>query len=142
MAFDPKHLSDDVSVSGQILPEDLEAVKTAGFKSIINNRPDGEKPGQPEATDLEQMLQTMGIDVRHIPMTPGRLTQDLLDGIAAAYDELPKPILAFCASGTRSTMLWCCINAGTVGIDAVLESAQNAGYDLEQIRPLLTQLSP
>ncbi|NNC36744.1 MAG: TIGR01244 family phosphatase [Hyphomonadaceae bacterium] len=141
MSFQPKQLSADVSVSAQILPHDVADIKGSGFKSVIINRPDGEKPGQPMSHDLQKLLTDHDISVRYVPMSPGELTPELLTTMAEALEDMPKPILAFCASGTRSTVLWCFANVNTMGVDAVLNTAMTAGYNLEQIRPILTQLS-
>lgn len=141
MSFNPNFLTEHISASPQILMSDIDAVKEAGFKSIISNRPDGEMPGQPLAADLEASLKEQGIEMRYIPMSPGALTLELVEEMTAALDELPKPVLAFCASGTRSTILWCCANAKSLGVDTVLNKAAAAGYNLEQLRPTLTQLS-
>jgi sulfide:quinone oxidoreductase len=141
VAFQSKPLSDDFSVSAQIMPEEIEAIKKAGFKSVINNRPDGEKPNQPLSASLSEIFTTNGLEVCNIPMSPGQLSPQMVSEMAKALSEMPKPILAFCASGTRSSILWCCANVQDLGVDEVLSAATKAGYDLEQIRPLLNQLS-
>jgi len=141
MPWQARPLSDDVSASPQIMPDELDAIKAAGFQSVIINRPDSETPGQPEAETFMEVLKANGLESANIPMTPGHLSPDLVTQMATALQELPKPILAYCASGTRSTVLWCCARAKEDGVDAVLSAASNAGYDLEQIRPLLNQLS-
>ena len=141
MSITPKQLTNDLSVSAQIMPDDLDAIKEAGFKSVIINRPDSEMPGQPEASDLASLLTENGLESAHIPMAPGQLSPDLVAAMSDAIENLPKPILAFCASGTRSTVLWCCASVKEQGVDAVLKTAADAGYELEQIRPLLNQLN-
>jgi sulfide:quinone oxidoreductase len=141
MSIEPKKLTDDLSVAGQIMPDQVDQVKDLGFKSVIINRPDFEKPGQPIAADLEKLLEEAGLKTSFLPMSPGHLTPELLTATSEAFDALPKPILAFCASGTRSTILWCCVNVKALGTDTVLNTANKAGYDLQQIRPLLEQLS-
>lgn len=123
------------------MPNDIDAIIKAGFKFVINNRPDGENPGQPGFDDLAHILEVNGLEVSNIPMSPGQLPAELLEQTTNALDNLPKPILAYCASGTRSTILWCCAKVKEKGVEPVLSSASKAGYDLEQIRPLLNQLS-
>lgn len=141
MSITVKSLTDKVSVSPQVMLSDAEALKEAGFKSVINNRPDSEMPGQPLSVELEASLKEQGIELRHVPMPPGELSLELIENMAAALADLPKPVLSFCASGTRSTILWCCVNAKTEGVDTVLSKAADAGYNLEQFRSMLTQLS-
>jgi len=132
-------LSDDFSVCMQVLPEQLGFIADAGFKTIINNRPDTEKPGQPLAGDIETLAKAAGLSYTHIPMQPGQLSADLIDATIKAFDDLPKPILAHCASGMRSAMLWCFANVKDMGVDGVMSATTNAGLDLEKTRPALEQ---
>ncbi|PHS38102.1 MAG: TIGR01244 family phosphatase [Robiginitomaculum sp.] len=132
-------LSDDVSISMQVFPEQLDFIAKSDFKSIINNRPDMEKPGQPFASDIEKMAQECGLSYAHIPMQPGQLSVALIDAMVKAFDELPKPILAYCASGMRSATLWCFANVKDMGVDGVISAAAAAGMDVEKIRPALSQ---
>ena len=132
-------LSEDMSASAQIFPDQIDFIKNSGFKSIIINRPDMEKPGQPHSDDIRKQAEAAGLEVRYIPMRPGQLTLDIIDASKAALKEMPKPILGYCASGTRTSMLWCFANAKELGVDAVLKSATNAGYDVMKIRPALEQ---
>ena len=130
-------LSDDVSACGQIFPEQIDFIAESGFKSIICNRPDMEKPGQPFCQDMKKHANEAGIEYAHIPLSPGRLTPDILEAMAKALATMPKPILAHCASGMRSTLLWGITNAKTLGADGVITAARNAGYDLEKYRMVL-----
>ena len=134
-------LSDDVSCCAQIFPEQIDFIKESGFKSVISNRPDMEKPGQPFAGDILKLASESGLETAHIPMSPGQLTGDLIQSMANAFEKMPKPILAHCASGTRSAMLWSFCNVKDMGVDGVLSAAASAGYDLEKIRPALVQFS-
>jgi len=134
-------LTEDVSACAQIFPEQIDFIKETGFKSIICNRPDMEKPGQPFCEDIRKQAEASGITYKNLPMRPGQLTHELIEGMISAFEKLPKPILIHCATGTRSTMLWCFANVKELGVDGVLNAAQNAGYDLEKIRPALTQFN-
>lgn len=130
-----RQLTDDVYVGGQITPADLEALISAGVKTIINNRPDGEAPGQPSADALGDAVKAAGLSYAAIPMQG--LDMALIEVSLEAYAKLPRPIAAFCASGTRSTVLWCFAHVKELGVDGVLETANQAGYALPQIRPAL-----
>ena len=101
-----KKLSQDLSVAAQISVRDIEAIKAAGFRAIICNRPDGEMFGQPKFCDIEAAATAAGLAIRHQPISPGRMTDGDAAIFAASLRELPKPILAFCASGNRSGTLW------------------------------------
>ena len=135
-----KPLDEDLSVRPQVQPADMEAAAREGFRSVINNRPDGEEPGQPSSAEIESAARAAGLEYRHIPMTPGELTPDLIAAFAEASEKMPGPVLAFCRTGTRSTMLWSCANAAERGADEVLGAAAHAGYDLAQMRPMLESL--
>lgn len=101
-----RKLTHDLSLTSQISVEDVEHVKAAGFRAIICNRPDGEMLGQPKFRDIEAAAMTEGLFIVHQPVTPGRITAQDVAAFAAALTELPKPVLAFCASGNRCGTLW------------------------------------
>lgn len=97
-------LSDRVLVADrQIRPDDIEAVVAAGVELVVNNRPDGEEPGQPASAEIERAALAAGLRYRHIPIAGG-ITPDQVAAMAAALGE--GKLLAFCRSGTRSTALW------------------------------------
>jgi uncharacterized protein (TIGR01244 family) len=131
-----KRIDDKVQVSGQVRPEEIARL---GVAMIVNNRPDGEEPGQPTSDEVEAAARAAGIDYRHIPMAGGLslpLIAQMADALAAAEGE----VLAFCKSGTRSTYLWA-LARSRMGDDAeeLVSKAAAAGYDLSPIRTLLAQ---
>lgn len=99
-------ITDDYAVSGQILPEDVAAIKAAGFRSIVCHRPDGEQPGQPAAAEIEAAAKASGLAFRHIPVVSGALSQENVADMAAALDQLEGPVFAYCRSGARSTNIF------------------------------------
>lgn len=129
----PKKLTDDLSVSPQIQPGDVAQVAAMGFKSIISNRPDGEVAGQPAFSEIEREAKANGLTARYIPLESGKLNEEAVVDFGLALAELPKPILAYCRSGTRSTMLWALSEAGHLSIDDILSKASAAGYDMSGI---------
>lgn len=97
----------DVSVSPQLEPQALPDVAAAGFKSVINNRPDGEGgPSQPTSAEMEAAARAAGLDYAHLPVQPAVQTPEEIARFAELLATLPKPILAFCRSGARSTRLF------------------------------------
>jgi len=109
--------------------------------SFINNRPDMEAPMQPLSEDLEKLAQELGVDYHHIPMAGG-LTPGLIEASVTAYKDMPRPIVAFCASGTRSAALWAFAHVEMLGVNGVMEGVSAAGYNLEQLRgPLEARVS-
>lgn len=128
-------LSKDLSVSTQIAVADMAPLVAQGFRSVINNRPDGEEPGQPSNATLAAAAGQAGLEYRHIPVVPGQLQESQVTAFAAALADMPGPVLAFCRTGTRSSTLWALQAKGSA--DAILETARVAGYDLSALRPRL-----
>ena len=131
-----KQLDSTTFVSGQIAPEEIAAL---GVTTIINNRPDGEEPGQPDSDAIEAAAKAAGIDYRHIPVAGG-ISQPQVAQMADALAQAEGAVLAFCKSGTRSTFLWALARA-RLGDDAeeLARKAGAAGYDLSPIRAFLAQ---
>ena len=100
-----KKLSETVSVTGQVAVDDVAAVARRGFKSIICNRPDGEDERQPSFGEIEAAAKAAGLDAAYQPIVSGQVSE--VDGKAfgALVETLPKPVLAYCRSGARSTVL-------------------------------------
>lgn len=128
-----KELPGDVFVTGQLLAAQMQALAEQGVMSFINNRPDMEGPMQPLSEELEKTAQELGVDYHHIPMAGG-LTPGLLESSQTAFDNLPRPIVAFCASGMRSAALWAFAHVDKLGVEGVMNGVIAAGYNLEQIR--------
>ncbi|MEI9404953.1 TIGR01244 family sulfur transferase [Mesorhizobium argentiipisi] len=101
-----RQISDGYSVSGQIQPQDIAAIKDAGFKSVICNRPDDEQSGQPSAGSVQAAAEAAGLGFRYIPVISGQITLDNVEDQAAALDELEGPVFAYCRSGARCTNLY------------------------------------
>jgi len=104
-----RQITDDYSVSGQITPDEVAAIKAAGFKSVICNRPDNEQPGQPSADSVKAAVETAGLAFRYIPVISGAMTGDNVADMADALDEMDGPVFAYCRSGTRCTNLYMAI---------------------------------
>lgn len=132
-----RRLTDALSVAAQIEPADLATLAAQGFRSVINNRPDGEGADQPASAELEAAARQVGLAYRHIPVVSGQLRDDQVQAFEQALLELPGPVLAFCRSGTRSSMLWAVQAARRADVDEVLQQAAAAGYDLWGLRPRL-----
>jgi len=131
-------LDDGMAVAGQLMPEDMQAVADAGYRIVINNRPDGEEAGQPTTAEMEDAAKAAGLAYHAIPMGQAGISSAMVDGTVAILRDAGAPVLAFCRSGTRSTMLWA-VARSRLGDDADLlfAKAGGAGYDLTPVRPLL-----
>jgi sulfide:quinone oxidoreductase len=99
-------LSPKISVGPQLLPDELADVAAAGFKGIINNRPDGEAPDQPSSEEFGAEAKRQGLAYWHIPVVPGQATEEDARAFAAALDAAQGPVVAFCRTGNRSSGLW------------------------------------
>ncbi|HMI18823.1 MAG TPA: TIGR01244 family sulfur transferase [Sphingomonas sp.] len=131
-------LDPSISVFGQIEPEDVAAAKAQGFTTIVNNRPEGEQPGQPAGTEIEAAAKAAGLDYVAIPVDHSGFADWQVAAMADALETAKGPVLAFCRSGTRSTFLWA-LARNRLGDDgeALIAKAAGAGYDLSSIRSVL-----
>tara|TARA_R110002126_G_scaffold19188_6_gene72223 strand:+ start:5237 stop:5620 length:384 start_codon:yes stop_codon:yes gene_type:complete len=104
--MDIRPINADYSVSEQITVDDIADVKAQGFKSIVCHRPDEEQPGQPSFGDIKAAAEAAGIEIRHIPVTSAGLTMDAVREMVDAVEEMSKPMLGYCRSGARSTVIF------------------------------------
>lgn len=128
--MDIRTLTDEISVSPQIDAAHMKEIAGAGFRSVLCNRPDQEEPGQPTCADIEAAATAEGLAFRSVPMSGHSLPPDLMSAFSAALRELPKPILAYCRSGTRCTLLWAVSQHGRLDSSDIVQSAARAGYDV------------
>jgi len=102
-----KWLSDSVAAAGQIAPGDIPAIAAHGFKTVINNRPDGEGgAAQPLSQDLRQAAEAAGLRYVYLPVVSGQLTPHQVTEMAQALAATTAPVFAFCRSGARTEHLF------------------------------------
>jgi uncharacterized protein (TIGR01244 family) len=99
-------LAPGLTAAGALSRDDIEALAASGVKTIVNNRPDGEDPGQLSAEEARQLCAARGIAYHHIPFVAATLTRADIDTFDAVLKTGPQPVVAHCRSGTRSTMIW------------------------------------
>jgi len=100
-------LNADFAVAPQLQPGDMAAVAAAGFKSVIINRPDYEAGAdQPTAAEVSAAARAAGLEVEYQPVVSGAMTTQDVERFTELLATLPKPILAYCRSGTRCTVLY------------------------------------
>jgi len=128
--MDIKPLAAGLSVSAQIAPADMQAIKDAGFRAIICNRPDGEGADQPTFDEIAAAAKKAGLVARYIPIVSGKVSDADADAFDTAMAELPGPILAYCRSGTRSATLWSLAQATKRSLADILAATKAAGYDM------------
>lgn len=135
-------LTDDIFVAPQITVEAVAEARQLGIALIINNRPEDESSDQTPGETIEAAARAAGIDYVAIPVGHSGFSQPQVDAMVAALDAAEGNILAYCRSGTRSTLLWALAEAKS-GADpeTLSDIAGQAGYDLSPIRPLLDMLT-
>ena len=139
---DFRQLSAQVWASPQITPAEVAEAKALGFAAIVNNRPDGEAADQPSGEEIEAAARAAGLAYHAIPIDQSGFSEAKARAMAEVLEQHEGPILAFCRSGTRSTLLWALARASMGDDPADLgESAQAAGYSLAPIAPALDQLA-
>jgi uncharacterized protein (TIGR01244 family) len=133
---DFRRVTEDISVSPQISVEEVDAAAAQGFRTIVNNRPDGESPDQPPGSAIAAAAQAAGLAYVHIPVRGGP-TPEQVETMARVLADEPKPALAFCRSGTRSIVTWALGQAasGARSREELVGLGRAAGYDLTGALP-------
>ncbi len=131
--MDIKALTTNISISPQVLVNEMEAVAQAGFKAIICNRPDGEGPDQPSFKEIEAAAEHYGLQARYLPAETGKVSDQDGRTFGQLLHSLPSPILAYCRTGMRSTTMWALSQAGTMPLPQILEAGQKIGFDLKAL---------
>jgi uncharacterized protein (TIGR01244 family) len=139
---DFRTVTEGVLASPQIEVADVAAAKAAGVTLIINNRPEGESPDQVAGIDISAAAHAAGIEYVAIPVTHAGFSQAQVDAMAEALAGAEGKVLAYCRSGTRSTLLWALAEASR-GRDPgeIAAEAAGAGYDVAPIATMLTMLA-
>ena len=131
--MDTKPLTATLSVAAQITPQDLKALREAGFRSVICNRPDGEGADQPSFDEIARAAHEQGLHCRYLPAESGKVTDAQAADFGALMAELPRPVLAYCRTGMRSTTMWALSQAAEQPLAQIIERAAGAGYDLKGV---------
>jgi len=106
-ALPARAVAADVCVAPQLQPESMAEAARMGFRSVVNNRPDFEHgPDQPTSAQMEAAARAAGLEYRFLPVDSGSQTPQEIAAFAEMLAELPRPILAFCRSGARSSRLY------------------------------------
>ena len=107
MSLPLQALTPDICVAPQLTPAAMAEAAAMGFKAVINNRPDFEHgPDQPTSAEIEAAAVAAGLEYRHLPVSGGHQTPEQIEAFAELLETLPRPLLAFCRSGARSTRLF------------------------------------
>ncbi|ASM74740.1 MULTISPECIES: bifunctional protein tyrosine phosphatase family protein/NAD(P)/FAD-dependent oxidoreductase [Roseobacteraceae] len=128
--MDIKKLTTGLSVSPQIVAADMQAIKAAGFRAVICNRPDGEGSDQPTFDEIATVAKDAGLEAAYVPIVAGTVTNDDAAAFSDAIAALPGPVLAYCRTGTRSATLWSLAEADSRSVADILATTKAAGYDM------------
>ena len=131
---DFRRVTDDFTTAPQISVADVDEAARQGFRTIINNRPDGEEPTQPRAAEIEAAARAAGLAYHHIPVV-GAPTPQQVEATQAVLQDADEPVLAFCRSGTRSIVTWSLSQAisGARDRGELVSLGREAGYDLTNV---------
>ena len=134
-------LTENLAVSGQITPQDVADIAAAGYKVLINNRPDGEEGTQPSAAAIGAAAHAAGLEYHHMPVTALSFPGPDFDAMSDLLDDPARPVLAFCRSGTRCANLW------VAGVDdatreEAIRVASQCGFDLGMAAKFIAGLAP
>ncbi|MFP1678124.1 TIGR01244 family sulfur transferase [Alloalcanivorax sp. C16-2] len=103
---DYTQLTPDLAVAPQLRPEDLADLARAGFRAVINNRPDGEAEDQPDHLTMERAAREAGLTYHYQPVVASEIDDQDARRFAELVDRQPGPVLAFCRTGNRCGKLW------------------------------------
>ncbi|WP_084861365.1 bifunctional protein tyrosine phosphatase family protein/NAD(P)/FAD-dependent oxidoreductase [Salibaculum halophilum] len=123
-------ITEAVTASPQVCPDDLTAIREAGYRAVICNRPDGEAADQPTFEEIEAAANKAGLEARYLPIVAGKVSDEDASAFEAALTELPGPVLAYCRTGTRSATLWSLASANRLDPSEILSRTKAAGYDM------------
>ena len=134
-------LSPDYSVAPQIVIEDVATIVNAGFKSVICNRPDQENPVPCQIEAIKAVALAAGLEFAENVFDSDSFGSDKVERQTELLKQMPGPVLAYCASGNRCSVIWAFSPAGTLEIDTILEATTHAGYQLSHLRPQIENLA-
>jgi len=135
-------LEADVFVAPQIVESDFSEIAARGFRTVVNNRPDGEVADQMPDEVARTAAEGQGLTYLYQPVANMRVTDDdVVAAFAGALETLPRPVLFYCRSGTRCTILWAQASAARLGAAEVIKTARDAGYDLDAVAELIAERS-
>lgn len=139
--MDIRPLTPLYAVSPQITLEDLPAIKAAGFTTVIDNRPDGEIPGPLHTAYMQAAAEAAGLAFVVNPIISGGMTMDNVTAQRTAIDGSEGPVLAYCASGNRSSQVWALAMAGEMPTEELIGIPAQYGYQLEGLRGTIDRLA-
>ena len=131
----------DFAVAPQITTADIAEMAHEGIKTLINNRPDNEEPGQLAAADAKAAAEKLGLTYLYLPVRTDTITAADVDAFARALKGSAKPILAHCRSGTRCYLLWAATQAAAgKDVNQLVMRSAGDGYDIRVLPDLMRRI--
>lgn len=137
--MDIRPLTPTYAVSPQIDPSDLPAIKAAGYRVIIDNRPDGEISSDLHSEKMKAAAEALGLEFVINPLVPGNIGEAQVEAQSRAMAEADGPVFAYCASGNRCSIVWALAHKGRMPADELIATPARFGYNLEHLRGALTR---
>lgn len=129
-------LTDTIAVAGQINADQVREIAAAGFRVLVNNRPDGEDAGQPSGAEIEAAALAAGLEYHHLPVTGMNFPGPDVERMAQLLDDSARPVFAFCRTGTRCTNLWV-VTREEGAREQAIRHARDLGFDVSMAARVL-----
>ena len=139
--MDIRPLAEGYAVSPQIAPEDAAELAARGFRVVICNRPDSENPPDLQADAVRAAVEAAGMRFVLNDFAGPGMTPDHIAAQGAALEAAEGPVLAYCASGTRSTVVWALSQAGRLPAAQMIDAAARQGYQIAGLQPKIEELA-
>ncbi len=137
----PRRLTDDVSISGQIALADVKALREQGFRTIVNMRPDGEAPDQPNYAQMQSAVNDAGLAYGFVPVKAGQISPTSVEALGSTLSRMPKPMLLYSRAGDRAARTWALAEAsrpGGLDAAAIEQAAKSAGQSVDDLASQIT----
>ena len=139
--MDIRQITPDFAVAAQIEPDDMATLAAAGFKTVINNRPDDEVPTELHSDIMRIAAEAAGLAYVVNPVVNGAMTMAMVEAQGAACQNSPGPVFAWCRSGTRSSIVWALSQANHMPAPEITASLSKAGYDIPGLEAQIESLA-
>ena len=138
----PIKVTEEFFVAAQPDRNDIGDLAGQGFRTVINNRPDGEAADQPSHAEMRTAAERLGLEYRYIPVKTATITMSDVEAQAKAVRDCPRPVVAHCRSGTRSYLLWAAdrVLKGGEDPERLVANAAESGIDLRGLPALVEHL--
>lgn len=139
--MDLRQITETYTVAPQLEPTDMAALAKQGVTTVICNRPDAENPPPLQAGAMQAAAEAAGLSFVFNPVVGGQLTLENVEEQSEAIDAAGGPVVAYCASGNRSAIVWALGQAGQMPTDEIIAKGEAHGYQLEWLRPQIEALA-